>query len=220
MTNTQDTMKTNTRNIIITAAAIGAVLCFALPAVQNRKVEREKKEAIYHAANVQRAREAAELVDDAEKTQKKVEADLAEVKRQMAKANQAVADYVALTREAKAREAREQTRIHETAIERRPQKALEPVPAPPAAPADIAAIIHARALKKWPEEYAMQEYEIRRLTTAWHRLQAYKSAGVSGVPPTVMNGIINAGEKKWDTEYNMVNLYIEDETNSYLKVRR
>jgi len=75
-----------------------------------------------------------------------------------------------------------------------------------------------RAAEKYPDNYSMQEYEIKQQTKAFPKLQKLEANGYAGVPGDVFDRIVTKAKAKWDEDYDMRLYTIIEECDAYLKV--
>lgn len=75
--------------------------------------------------------------------------------------------------------------------------------------------VKAKAVKKWPNDFSMQQFEIEKQTKAFMSMGQYLKDGIPNIPQEQAKSIINDAIRKWHDEYDMVVYEIEKQAKAY-----
>jgi len=82
---------------------------------------------------------------------------------------------------------------------------------------DVAKQITERAIDKWPDDYSMQEYEIREEKEAWINLNNYRHYRIS---ENLMRDMRARAELKWPGDYSMQWWEFERQVKAWLRLNK
>jgi hypothetical protein len=69
---------------------------------------------------------------------------------------------------------------------------------------------------RYPDDYEMQEYLIKKQVKAFHAVQSYTA---EGIPKTVIEKIINKAISKYPVDYEMQEYLINNQVESYRRMK-
>lgn len=75
--------------------------------------------------------------------------------------------------------------------------------------------VKAKAAKKWPNDFSMQQFEIEKQTEAFMSMARYIKDGIPNIPQEQGTSIINGAVQKWNDDYDMVVYEIEKQAKAY-----